>query len=56
MARPVFSGESCHHSVLADKADERESQQEAYFWGWSENYFLEPRLILYETLPGLPAG
>jgi GAF domain-containing protein len=48
--RPVFSGESCHHSVLA-KAAQTESQQEAYFVGLVQNYFLEPRLILYETLP-----
>ena len=48
--RPVFSGESCHHSVLGAAA-ESESQREADYMDMVENYIREPRMILYETLP-----
>ena len=53
--RPVFSGESCHHSVLGTAA-ESESQQEASYLGLVENYIREPRMILYETLPDYQEG
>ena len=53
--RPVFSGESCHHSVLGAAA-ESESQQEANYMDLVENYIREPRMILYETLPDYQEG
>ena len=53
--RPVFSGESCHHSVLGAAA-ESESQQEASYLELVENYIREPRMILYETLPDYQEG
>jgi hypothetical protein len=52
---PVFSGESCHHSVLG-MAAESESQREADYMDLVENYIREPRMILYETLPDYQEG
>jgi hypothetical protein len=53
--KTVYSDETCHHSVLADTADDREETEETYLC-LVDNYFQEPRLILYERIPGPEPG
>ncbi len=53
--RPVFSGDSCHHSALGAAA-ESEPQQEANYLELFDNYMREPRMILYETFPDYQEG
>ena len=48
--RPVYSEETCHHSILAATADTDEETEENYLC-LVKRYFEEPRLILYEALP-----
>ena len=48
--KPVYSEETCHHSVLADMADDREETEETYLC-LVDNYFREPRPMLYERIP-----
>jgi hypothetical protein len=47
--RPVFSDEICHFSVLSDIIVD-EAMEETYRH-LVEQYFLEPKLVVYETLP-----
>jgi hypothetical protein len=53
--QPVFSGESCHHSIVGAAA-ENEPEQEANYLEMVESYIQEPRMILYETLPDYQEG
>jgi hypothetical protein len=53
--KPVYSEETCHHSVLADMADDREETEETYLC-LVDNYFQEPRLMLYERIPDPEPG
>ena len=48
--RPVFSGESCHHSLFSDAAGSDERREGAYL-KLAEEFYREPRLLLHEALP-----
>ena len=49
--RPVFSSESCHHSIFGEAAGEDERLRGAYL-AMAEQFYREPKLILHEVLPG----
>ncbi len=53
--KPVYSDETCSHSVLSDVADDREETEETYLCV-VDNYFNEPRPILYESIPDPEPG
>ncbi len=53
--KAVYSDETCHHSVLTDMADDRAETEETYLC-LVDNYFQEPRLILYERIPAPEPG
>jgi len=48
--RPVFSDEICCHSVLAEALGGDEEKERTYV-NMVEQYFLEPRLVVYHSLP-----
>jgi hypothetical protein len=53
--RPVFSGGICCYSILAEVAESNQAEEEIYL-SMAEEYFRDPRLILYETLPDHQPG
>jgi hypothetical protein len=53
--RPVFSDEICHYSVLARAIGDDEKMEQTYV-RLVEQYFVEPRLVVYETLPVYQPG
>ncbi len=53
--KPVYSAETCHHSVLSEATSEREETEQTYLCV-VDNYFNEPRLILYESIPDPEPG
>ena len=53
--RAVYSDSSCYHSVLAEAAQTDEETEETYL-GLADQYFKEPKLKLYETLPAPTPG
>jgi hypothetical protein len=48
--RPVFSGESCHHSLFSEAAGSDGRRTGAYL-ALAEKFYREPRLLLHEVLP-----
>jgi hypothetical protein len=48
--RPVYSQSSCYHSILAATAESDEETEKTYL-GLVQQYFKDPKLKLYETLP-----
>jgi hypothetical protein len=53
--RPVFSDEMCHYSVLAKALDAGDKAEEVYLQLVTD-YFKEPRMAFYETIPALETG
>lgn len=53
--RPVFSDEVCHHSVLAEALGGDEQMEQTYVQ-MVEEYFLDPKKIVYESLPAEQPG
>lgn len=53
--KPVYSAETCHHSVLSAATSEREETEQTYLCV-VDNYFNEPRLVLYESIPDPEPG
>jgi hypothetical protein len=47
--KPVFSGEICCHSVLAEAAFQQEEAEETYL-SMAEKYFKEPKLLFFENI------
>ncbi len=48
--KPVFSSEICHHSVMAAAVEDESRTQETYL-ALVENYFADPKLVVYESVP-----
>ncbi|HEY4110393.1 GAF domain-containing protein [Puia sp.] len=53
--RPVYSETSCYHSILGEAAESDKETEETYLCLVNQ-YFKEPRLLLYETLPPREKG
>jgi hypothetical protein len=53
--RPVFSGEVCRFSILAAAAVTDQGAEETYL-SMAEKYILEPREVLFESLPAPQPG
>ena len=47
--KPVFSGEICCHSVLAEAAIQENEAEESYL-SMTEKYYRDPKLIFYENI------
>jgi hypothetical protein len=48
--RPVYSDTGCYHSIVTEAAVSDDEKEETYLC-LVKQYFKEPRLVLYETLP-----
>ena len=53
--KPVYSDDVCHHSILSELSNNKVETEETYL-RLIDNFFREPRLILYETLPDAEPG
>ncbi len=53
--RPVFTDEVCHHSVVAEVVEGDEEMEKTYLH-LVQQYFLDPKLVVYETLPAFQPG
>jgi hypothetical protein len=53
--KPVYSEDVCHHSILSELSRDKVETEETYLC-LIDNFFREPRLILYETLPDAEPG
>ncbi|HEY4065195.1 MAG TPA: GAF domain-containing protein [Puia sp.] len=53
--KPVFSDEICQYSILAEAAISNKEAEDTYL-AMVEEYYADPRQILYETLPAALPG
>jgi hypothetical protein len=53
--RPVYSETSCYHSILGEAAESDTETEETYLCLVNQ-YFKEPKPVLYETLPARTPG